>query len=216
MTKVVIVIITTFLILLVILVFFNNNHHNIMIETMVSNNWSPKTIKKFLIFQKNYNPTYRFDISILQQQATQQDVEYLLQNNKWPWTSETKKQFKDAISHNEIIRVDPGIALDQAQSVYNETAIKEILFWNTNEGKFLLYGVTLNDGNIARCSSTGKNMELIKKNSYGTTHFILSNNDLETIIPNFKTINNQSCNPCGPLNDPPDYSCPFSFTNPLH
>jgi hypothetical protein len=105
---------------------------------MTSNKWSPKTINDFLSFQKTYNPTYRYDISILQQQATQNEVEYLLQNNKWPWTNKTKKQYKDAISHNEFVKIDPGIALEHAQSVYNETAIKEVLFWNTKEGKCLL------------------------------------------------------------------------------
>ena len=35
-------------------------------------------------------------------------------------------------------------------------------------------------------------------------------NDLENIIPGFKFVNG-SCNPCGAINENPDYSCPFEI-----
>jgi hypothetical protein len=182
-----------------------------------NNKWSQKTIKNFLHFQKTFNPLYIFDISILQTQATEQDVEYLLQNNRWPWTNETKKQFKDAIAHNEIIQVDPGIALDQSQSVYNETAMKQILYWNTAEGKFLLYGGLTKDGNILRCSQDAKNMEVIHNLGYGPAnpHKSIPNDEIQTIFPPFRFLQsntNNSCNPCIKINDPLNNSCPFTLS----
>lgn len=226
MKKVVICVITTLILLVIVLVFFvffKNSPSRTLIETMTNENqnnndndkWSQETIKNFLHFQKTYNPLYIFDISILQTQATEQDVEYLLQNNRWPWTNETKKQFKDAIAHNEIIQVDPGIALDQAQSVYNETAMKQILYWNTTEGKFLLYGGLTKDGNILRCSQDAKNMEVIHNLGYGLAnpHKSIPNDEIQTIFPPFRFLqSNNSCNPCIKINDPFNNSCPFTLS----
>jgi hypothetical protein len=230
MKKVVICIITTLILLVIVFIFFvffknSPSSSRTLIETMTNQNqnnnnnnkWSQETIKNFLHFQKTYNPLYIFDISILQTQATEQDVEYLLQNNRWPWTNETKKQFKDAIAHNEIIQVDPGIALDQSQSVYNETAMKQILYWNTAEGKFLLYGGLTKDGNILRCSQDAKNMEVIHNLGYGPAnpHKSIPNDEIQTIFPPFRFLQsntNNSCNPCIKINDPFNNSCPFTLS----
>ena len=105
--------------------------------------WSQQTINDFLHFQKTHNPNFTFDINILQQQATPAEVQYLLENNEWPWSDEVKKMYRDAIAQSSFISVNLSSSLGEAQAIYNQTAIKELLSWNSKEGTFLLHGATI-------------------------------------------------------------------------
>jgi hypothetical protein len=186
--------------------------------------WSPQLIAQFNEYQKKFHPNLIYDINIIKEQATPEEVHYLFKNNKWPWTNETKKLYKKSLAENVFIKLDLGIGLDIAQSIYNETAIKELLSLNTKEGVFLLNGVTIghtkglpkNLNNIVRCSS-GENPFMEKtvnigyENIYGNLikrKTKIHNNDLPNVVTGFKFLNSP-CNPCVALNQ--DYSCPFSI-----
>ena len=62
-----------------------------------------------------------------------------------------------------------------------------------------------NNSTLERITYTGKGGIFGEQKSKTTP---VDYNDLEKIIPGF-TFLNGPCNPCGPLNENPDYSCPF-------
>jgi len=201
--------------------------------------WSTQLKEDFIKFENTFNPNYRFDINIIQKQASPEEVEYLLINNKWLWSEDVKAMYKEAIMQSSTTSIDPGIALDIAQTIYNETAIKELMSWNTKEGSFLLTGVTIghtdgmadNLNNIVRCGTSGGGegsngygegtkdavMEKIVNTGYdGINGSVIqnitqvSNADIPGLVAGFKFLKNE-CNPCTALNNPADYSCPFSL-----
>lgn len=188
--------------------------------------WSQQTINDFLHFQKTHNPNFTFDINILQQQATPAEVQYLLENNKWPWSDEVKKMYRDAIAQSSFISVNLSSSLGEAQAIYNQTAIKELLSWNSKEGTFLLHGATIgnsenlpaNVNNIVRCSSSAPSvMQKIIYTGYDSINGSLQsqvtsveNSALPSLINGFKFLKD-ACNPCVALSNPADYSCPFSI-----
>jgi len=193
--------------------------------------WSQQTITDFLHFQKTHNPNFTFDINILQQQATPAEVQYLLENNQWPWSDEVKKMYRDAIAQSSFISVNLSASLGDAQAIYNQTAIKELLSWNSKEGTFLLHGATIgnsellpaNVNNIVRCSATAPSssapsvMQKIIYTGYDSINGSLQsqvssveNSALPSLVNGFKFLKD-ACNPCVALSNPADYSCPFSI-----
>jgi len=191
--------------------------------------WSPQLKADFVKFENTYNPNFQFDLNIVQKQASPEEVEYLIKNNKWPWSDSVKSMYKDAIMRNSVISMDPGVALDVAQTIYNEKAVKEMLSWNSKEGAFLLSGVTIghteglpdNVNNIVRCGTGDSSgvpvMEKIVNVGYDGINGSMIQNisvvpdaDIPGLVPGFKFLKG-ACNPCLALNDPPDYSCPFSL-----
>ena len=107
--------------------------------------WSRNTINKFNVYQDTVNlNANQFNMSVLQEQASEDEAKELLKTGYWPWSDDTKKQYIEGIWQNPIIKFQPEAALDYAMKLYNETAAKRLLSWNTKEGKFLLYGGTNN------------------------------------------------------------------------
>jgi len=193
--------------------------------------WSSQLQADFINFENTHNPNFQFDMNIIQKQASPEEVEYLIKNNKWPWSDSVKAMYKDAIMRNSTISMDPGVAMDVAQTIYNETAVKQMLSWNTKEGAFLLTGVTVghteglpdNINNIVRCGLSDSNgdggavMEKVTNIGYdgingSMTQNIsqVSNADIPGLVPGFKFLKDE-CNPCVALDDPANYSCPFSL-----
>lgn len=192
--------------------------------------WPPELVREFLNFQSVHNPDIFFDMDLIQQQATSDDAKVFLKNGSWPWSKEVQRMYRDAIATNSYISTNPGASLYDAQAVYNENAIKQLLSWNSKEGDFLLGGVTIghpkgmpkNINNTIRCVSSfekekEKETVMYKKvytgyngingvMSYHTS--VVENQDIPNSVPGFSFLNGV-CNPCNPLNSPPDYSCPF-------
>lgn len=199
--------------------------------------WSPELVRKFIIAEKTINNEYIFDPVIVQQQASEQDVNYFLKNNKWFWPKEVEEIYKKAVDRNTIIRSDKDASLSYAQQIYNKTAILELLALQSNEGKLLINGVekkiptdtdnqpsyAYNSGllprynSIIKCNMNDRNNVRMEKTVYPQlgvlnepTKELLDYNDLENAIPGFKFIK-EPCEPCVALNRIPDYSCPFSI-----
>ena len=191
--------------------------------------WPQKVIDDFVAFQKVHNPNLRFDLDVIQRQATAEEAETLLKTGKWPWTPDVITLYKNAIAQNNIINSEPGSSLLTVQSVYNQTAIVELLSWNTKEGSFLLNGAIIKhtDGmpddvnNLVRCGKdkeTGKiSMQKVVYTGYnGINGSIVSritpiaNADIPKEVNGFKFLKTE-CNPCSALDDPANYSCPFSL-----
>ena len=191
------------------------------------NVWSSKEIDDFVKFQQIHNPNLRFDLDLLQQQATPEEVDVLLKTGKWPWAPDIQTMYKKAIAENNIINTEPGASLENAQTVYNQNAILQMLSWNTKEGSFLLNGAIIghtadmpeNINNVVKCgtdSSSGLSMQKIEYTGYDGIYGNMNSkvtpvdyHDLPGLVNGFSFPGGAACNPCVALSDPANYSCPF-------
>ena len=192
--------------------------------------WSRNTINKFNVYQNTVNlNANQYNMQVLQEQASEDEAKELLRTGYWPWSEDTKKQYIEGVWQNPIIKFQPDSALDYAMKLYNETAAKRLLSWNTKEGQFLLYGSSnalSKDGEnskkyIIKCSDDINNPVLQKTtvNGYNlfngfknTTTTDLAFSDIPNEMPGFSFVKGRGpCNPCSVLNDNLDYSCPFKL-----
>jgi hypothetical protein len=198
--------------------------------------WSEKSKQDFLLVQDTLNHQKVFDLEILQQQASQEEVEYFNKHGKWQWSQKTKDLYMNAINKNPYIRTLSSDALNHAMTIYNESAILLVLSQQTKEGRFLIDGVLVpninNTNNTSLLNGFGDfgynsglqeeedtydiiqcnlNSGGIERTQYGKEkRSSVDYNDLEKVIPGF-TFLNGSCNPCVAFNETPDYSCPFEL-----
>lgn len=182
--------------------------------------WTDDLVKRFKIYQATVGENnYQYNMLVLQQQASSAEAKELLATGHWPWSDKVKQQYTDAISHSPMIKIDSGEALNSATKIYNENAIKQVLSYNTKEGKFLLYGIKTgpNDFDTIKCSGDLSNSVLQKNvfNSYNlwngyknTETTTIKNEDIPSQVSGFSFVNGP-CNPCVAINEYPDYSCPF-------
>jgi hypothetical protein len=108
--------------------------------------WNQQSTDKFLEIQKLINPEIVFNASEIQQQASQQEVNYFNQHGRWPWSDEVKKLYTESLDNNPYVRTSPEDAINTISTIYNEKAILQMLSWQSKEGKFLLNGVSINTG----------------------------------------------------------------------
>ena len=198
--------------------------------------WSEKSKQDFLLVQDTLNHQKVFDLEILQQQASQEEVEYFNKHGKWQWSQKTKDLYMNAINKNPYIRTLPSDALNHAMTIYNESAILFVLSQQTKEGRFLIDGVLVPNTNNTNTNIVtsgfgdfGYNSGLqeeedkydiiqcnlnsggIERTQYGKEkRSFVDYNDLEKVVPGF-TFLNEPCNPCVAFNETPDYSCPFEL-----
>jgi hypothetical protein len=190
--------------------------------------WPAEIVHQFLTFQQAHNPNIFFDMDIIQKQVSVDEALVFLKNGSWPWSVDVQRLYRDAIARNSYISMNPGTSLRTAQTVYNQNAMEQLLSWNVKEGDFLLGGAVIghtdglpkNINNIVRCAATVDGPTEMHKTVY--TGYSGINGQLEyrtTVVPSEEIPNvvrgfsflaeKGVCNPCAPLNSPPDYSCPF-------
>ena len=105
-----------------------------------SRSWDPKVVTDFLEFQRTHNPNTVFDMSLIQEQASQSEAETLLKTGKWPWSKRVKQIYDDALYRSVMSKKGALKSMNQDRTVYNQTAIMQMISWNAPEGKFLLNG----------------------------------------------------------------------------
>lgn len=201
--------------------------------------WSKKTIDDFKTYNAKVHPDTQFNLQILQEQASQDEAEAYVKTGYWPWTDVTKKMYVEQVERLQMIRINPVIQLNEAMQLYNEKAAQQLLSWNTKEGDFIINGGlaaydpevedAVNDGmpfdehqpkNIIRCvqDKNGRS-KMQKKSFYGYNYFNgykntktedVLNEDIPKEMPGFEFVKGP-CNPCGPLENPPEYNCPFTL-----
>lgn len=205
--------------------FFNSSKENY--RNMLKSNthpWSPDLIRRFQEYQTTtFDNSYQFDMDQLQKQASPEEAEYLMKHDKWPWSPDTQHYYLNAINHSTLLQILPKEALEDVQQIYNEAAMRQLLAWNDKEGEFLLSGVKLMDNqrlenerpenNFARALETDMSIRCdgSKGMVWSRNNKKIENADLPDIIPGFQFGEKGVCNPCGPLKDVPDYSCPFTL-----
>ena len=122
--------------------------------------------KEFLDLQSTINPNTNFDMGEIGRQATQEEMDYYLKNKMWPWSEELKQVYTSAIISNPYVRLEPGLAVDRARVIYNESIMWQILSWQTKEGQFLMNGVIVKDPSANPVSGFGDfpyTSELVKE-----------------------------------------------------
>jgi hypothetical protein len=211
-----------------------------VIETKVKEGftWNQETINDFTKLQKLINPDLVFHLNKIQEQASQQEVNYYMKNKLWPWSKEVIEMYKNAILKNSYVRTYTGDSVTEARNVYNQNAILYILSLQEKEGLFLTKGVqvyTNEDNNrngngsygyaesglinidnnpiasVIKCDNSDKS-SIEDKSSIAKYHngkkIAIDYNNLESIIPGFNFVKGK-CDPCE--NNPGNYSCPFEL-----
>jgi hypothetical protein len=155
------------LILILMLVSFKNLNYGIILLlifiiiyrflslsiTMYSKNgikegftWNQTSKNNFLGIQQLINPEIVFDVSEIQKQASQEEVNYFNKHGYWPWSDKVKQLYKETLDNNPYVRTNPEDAIKTIRTIYNEKAILEMLSWQAKEGRFLLNGVGIHGG----------------------------------------------------------------------
>ena len=183
--------------------------------------WPSELVQNFQTYQLTLEPHLRFDMNLVQTQATPTEAYEYVKTGSWSWSSAIEQIYIKAISQNAILSVDVGTSLQSAKKIYNESAIKELLSWNTKEGSFLIGGATIghsrsmpkNVNNQVRCSPDGKIQKIIYTGYDGINGSRVARvsdvseySNIPKLVDGFKFVN-EPCDPCVALNN--DYTCPF-------
>ena len=65
--------------------------------------WDKNIINAFNKFQQIHNPYLRFDLDIIQKQASEEEVKELIKNSKWKWSQDIQDIYKQYIAQIMII-----------------------------------------------------------------------------------------------------------------
>ena len=109
---------------------------------------------------------------------------------------------------NGVLVQDPsGNKMEDLPSGYGEFGYKSGLIGNRSDDIIKCNMSKKNGSTLERIRYTGKGGIFNEQTSTTTP---VDYNNLENIIPGFKFLNGP-CNPCGAINETPDYSCPFKL-----
>lgn len=167
--------------------------------------WSEDLRQRFLKYQNTMSHNdYTYNLEMLQQQVTTQEVEEYLKIGHWNWDKNLKKLYLDKVQSSTLVNIVPKVSLDYAMKMYTPDAVKQLLAWNYKEGEFLLYGAKDVNQNIVKCSaddqtfltSDGKNK--------------INDEDIPNVVPGFSFIN-EPCNPCVAINNLSNTKCAFKL-----
>ena len=115
-----------FLIIILIAASMYTTTHN----TVEGFAWTPESQQTFLRMQSFLDPHKVFDVTLMQDenQASQEEVDaFIRTGGQWPWTYHVQRWYKKAIRSNPFVRIDPQVAVNHARSIYNQSAIVQIL-----------------------------------------------------------------------------------------
>lgn len=106
--------------------------------------WDPKKTNDFLQMQYVDNRQKVFDVALIQEtQASQKELDYYLKHRRWPWSTETTRMYEEAVLQNPYVRTFTQDSVDDTRKLYNDAAIRQVLFWQSPEGRFLTHGYNL-------------------------------------------------------------------------
>ena len=133
------------------------------------------------------------------------------QTGIWPWSDNIRKIYMDTISRSAYVSVDPANSANFAQTIYPESSVKRVLAMDdsTREGRFLMGGVSNQDGAILKCIG-GSMTKVELDENYQKKARVIADADIPGETPGFSFMKGV-CNPCNAIDG--DYSCPFSFSS---
>jgi hypothetical protein len=187
--------------------------------------WSAETMNLFNNYKSTALPNVQFNMGVLQKQTDDSDVQYLIDHGHWKWSEDTKQIYQNAMSSSSSTKGDPGIVLVDTQKTYNENAVKQALAWDTKEGEFLIYGVSVtssskkkepawvrtdNSSAIYKCAEDCNGEPRIQYFGESNSSVVVPLEELPNQIPGFKFVRGV-CNPCEALKEDAQYNCPFTI-----
>lgn len=186
--------------------------------------WSQSLLRRFNEYQQTVNENnIIYDLQIVQEQASPLEAEELLVTGYWPWSQDTETEYAKKIQSSTIINYDPDVAVQYGKQYYTKRAADQLISWNTKEGEFIIFGGDLGvtEGmpqtvhNTLKC--TKKGMEKTTYLNYDLWNGyknikkeLIESKDIPNVMPGFQFIK-EPCNPCGPLESPAKYNCPFTL-----
>jgi hypothetical protein len=178
-------------------------------EGYTSSTWSNDLIDRFLAYQYYHNPNYIFDIDIIQKQASSEEAEDYLKNGKWKWSNEVEKLYTNYTYQLPFVSISSKTSIENSKKIYNETAITDLMAWNSKEGLFILNGAVIghspglpkNINNQIKCNTKGQMMKIINRDIDIYPGYmiqekkILPSEDIPKTLAGFQFID-EICNPC--------------------
>ena len=193
---------------------------------------------QFLRLQQTVNPQLVYDMSNLDQQVSQSELDNYLQDGTWTWSEDVQDLYRESVKKNPYVRSNVEIGdVEEASKIYNEKVMMDILALQNKEGQLLVSGMTVLDvdkierdglgsysmssglqpfnvgDSVIKCDGS-QGMEQVKyvgqESTFATPLYEKS------ILKNEELENvipgfkftSGVCNPCSGLDG--DYSCPFT------
>lgn len=101
---------------------------------------------QFLRLQQTVNPQLVYDMSNLEQQVSQSDLDNYLENGTWTWSEDVQDLYRESVKKNPYVRSNVEIGdVEDASKIYNEKVIMDILALQNKEGQLLASGMTVLD-----------------------------------------------------------------------
>jgi hypothetical protein len=145
------------LIIVVLLVFLNNKIYGLLIGLIIiilfrfyhlsKEGFTPQSENEFIKLESQLERYKVFDMKIINQQASQEELDFFNENGVWPWSQEVLELYREAKKSNPYVRSFSGDVGTYTKKVYNEAAILRALSYQTKEGQFLLNGVLVENPN---------------------------------------------------------------------
>jgi hypothetical protein len=89
--------------------------------------WSEESSRKFIDLQNSINPNTVFDLKEIKKQASQEEVNYFLENSMWPWSKNVEDLYKKLLEKNTYVRLNSEDAINDVKTKYNQSIITQIL-----------------------------------------------------------------------------------------
>ena len=89
--------------------------------------WSEESGRKFIELQNSINPNTVFDTKLIQNQASQEELDYFFKNSMWPWSKDVEDLYKELLEKNTYVRSNSEDAINNAKTKYNQSIITQIL-----------------------------------------------------------------------------------------
>lgn len=172
----------------------------------------------FYNIQRTINPQTHFDMNVLGTQVSQDELDYFNRNGMWEWSPSVIAMYEEAVKRNPYVRTVPFLSTQHARTIYNQSAIVEVLSNQTKEGQFRINGVLVPESNVGDnddkgIGTFGENSGLVREKDTdiircnldtdqlervhlrGTTPSKVNYTEMETLVPGFSFLQG-ACNPC--------------------
>jgi hypothetical protein len=89
--------------------------------------WTKEETQQFITNRNTNNPQTIYNLEILQQNISSDELNNYFTNDKWTWSDDTKRRYFKSLVTNPYIREVNESGLNRIQKIYPEYAINYIL-----------------------------------------------------------------------------------------
>ncbi len=192
--------------------------------TLTTTVWSDETIKKYKDYMVSLQPDTEpstYDNTISQYESIgvpESSVDTYVETGSWPYSDKTIKLLKNLIINDPNIKNQPnfnGKSNDEILTYIQSMVPGEMYNRMIGFGSSIMHQISFNKiaktKNIGMCNTdaSGNNIGngLYKLDVSGNiTTDLIDNKELPGLIPGFKFLSDEVCNPCST-----DFNCPFAL-----